>query len=936
LERHLLLRVCAASLLGFGLSVAQAGINQWTTRGPPGGVFMDLEASPTNGNVFYAAYGQSFFRAADGNGRTWTEHPFDGQVNDIAVDPGDGDRLLVAVLQSGLFRSLDGGRTFTKIAPDPAIWAAAIGPNNVMYYATPNTFHRSTNGGDSFGAPVAINSTMSQIVVAATDANSVVGRRGPFFMRSTDGGANWSEAPITSTSDDIFSLERLASGTLIAALQSGLYSSTDNGANWTLRLPGFTWSVVAERYSPDALLAARPGPNVLMRSTDGGVTWQGFGAPPLGSIRRAVASSAAPNRLVVANDRGVQSSGSGGDSWSYASEGLVASGLQSMATTVAGDSRVYIYTVGASLFSTGTGLAAAGGGTWQRLTALDNEPPAQGTLAVKPGAPQSVYLALFGRGVYRSVNGGGDWTQPNADLAGFAVDSLGFDPVDPSIMYAAVAAGAATPPSSFYRSSNGGASWSPRSVDLPQVHAFRMAVDPANGARIFLAGYQGFFPAGVGGLYFSSNAGINWNRIGFAGQDVNDVAIDPSDSNRVYAATATGLHVSTDGGTVFLRNDPHSIVTTQPARRIVIDPAIPTTIYTATLDIFSTPQPSSFVLRSVDRGQTWETLRSGADAPGFFVGQLTLDPQMSSLIYIDTGLRGVAAYEIVNDLAITISGHSGVRPTGAPSTFQMRGENLGDLAATDVRLSATLPAGLTNVSATSDRGSCTVAGVIVTCIVPVLRPSQVANAEVTYTPPVTMALDMQAAISAHERDTTGADNSAAATATTGEVADLRVAGTPSATPVKPGTRVIYTVTVTNGGPIDSSSSVLTFSPGNGLTLGAAPAGCIAASSAMICEVGALANGAARSFQIPATVQGLEFILSRISIAGAPTAVDPNTTNNNNTIAIYSTRDSDLVGGGGGGSTEWMTLLALSVFLRRTVAARRGSNRATERDCATGP
>ena len=105
--------------------------------------------------MFYAAYGRSFHRSSDG-GVTWSDRPFDGQVNDIAVDPADGNRVLVAVLEAGLFRSLDGGQTFSKIAPDVSIWAAAVGRNNVMYYATQTTFHRSTNGGDSFGAPVAV------------------------------------------------------------------------------------------------------------------------------------------------------------------------------------------------------------------------------------------------------------------------------------------------------------------------------------------------------------------------------------------------------------------------------------------------------------------------------------------------------------------------------------------------------------------------------------------------------------------------------------------------------------------------------------------------------------------------------------------------------------------------------------------------------------
>lgn len=917
MERHLLVRMLMASLFCIGPCIAQAGINQWTIKGPPGGLYRDLEASSTDGNVFYTAYGRSFYRSTDG-GVTWIEHPFTGFVNDIAVDPADGNRLLVAAQLDGLFRSLDGGQTFTKIAPDAQIWATAIGPNNVMYYSTSDEFRRSTDGGDSFGAPVPVIATIAQIVVSPTDANSVVARRGSLFLRSSDGGATWSQAPITTTGDGIFGLERLPNGNLVAALESGLYSSTDNGANWTQRLPGFTWSITIDRSAPNTLIAARSGPAVLVRSSDGGITWSFFGGPPLGDIRRAVLSRTSANRLLVANDRGLQRSTDGAATWSYVAGAPVASGLTSMATTVAPNSRVYAHTNAASLFS------GANDPAWDRLDALDNESPAQGTLAVKPGAPLSVYLALFNQGVYRSVDGGRNWTRPNnRDLAGFAVDSIGFDPVDPSTLYAAVATGADTPPSSFYRSSDGGISWSPRSIDLPVVHAFRMAVDPANGARIFLAGFQGFFPAGAGGLYLSTNAGVNWNRIGFAGQDVNDVAIDPTDSNRVYAATAAGLQVSTNGGASFVRNDAHSNVTLQPARRIVIDPAIPTTIYSATLDVCCEPR-SSFVLRSVDRGQTWETLRSGADAPTFLTGQLTLDPNVPSLIYADTGEHGIAAYEIVNDLAVTISGHSGLRPTGVPSTFQMRGEHLGALAATGVRLVATLPAGLTNVAATSDRGTCAVAGAVVTCSVPVLRPSQIVNAEVTYTPPSAMALDVLAAITAQERDTTTANSSAAASAVTGEVADLRVTVAASATSVTRGGNVTYTVQVANAGPIDSSSSVLTFAPGNGLTLGAAPSGCTAANGAMTCTLGVLANGATQSFQFTATAQGSGSLGATAAIAGATTAADPNGTNNTTTVTIASADPSSRGGGGGGGSLEWMTLLALSVFLRRTAAARRYS------------
>jgi uncharacterized repeat protein (TIGR01451 family) len=254
--------------------------------------------------------------------------------------------------------------------------------------------------------------------------------------------------------------------------------------------------------------------------------------------------------------------------------------------------------------------------------------------------------------------------------------------------------------------------------------------------------------------------------------------------------------------------------------------------------------------------------------------------------------------------------------------FQMRGEHLGALAATGVRLVATLPAGLTNVAATSDRGTCAVAGITVTCSIPVLRPAQIVNVEVTYRPPVAMALEVQASIEAHERDTTTANSFTTATATTGEVADLRVTTTASATSVTPGTNVTYTVQVTNAGPIDSSSSVLTFTAGNGLTLGAAPSGCAAANGTMTCILGRLANGATQSFQFPATAQGTGALVATAAIAGAANAADPNGANNSATATIAAAQvSSGGGGGGGGGSMEWMTLLALSAFLRKTAAAR---------------
>ena len=125
----------------------------------------------------------------------------------------------------------------------------------------------------------------------------------------------------------------------------------------------------------------------------------------------------------------------------------------------------------------------------------------------------------------------------------------------------------------------------------------------------------------------------------------------------------------------------------------------------------------------------------------------------------------------------------------------------------------------------------------------------------------------------------------------------------------------YTVQVSNAGPIDSSSSLLTFTPGNGLSLGAAPSGCTAGSGATTCNLGSLVNGASRSFQFPATAQAAGSLVATATVAGATTAADPNGTNDNATATIASNQPPTGGGGsGGGGSTEWMTLLMLGLFL----------------------
>jgi uncharacterized repeat protein (TIGR01451 family) len=898
----------------------QAGENTWTVSGPPGGYFRDLEASPTDPKVFYAAYGRSFFHTSDG-AATWQAREFVHEVVDIAVDPTDGTRVYVAALEDGLYRSEDGGLTFTQIAPgDTLMWAVGVGgaDGKTVYYATGNgSFYQSTDRGQTFVSRPLTALGISQIRVEGANGLSILAVRGNVLAQSQDGGASWSEAPVDGT-NFIQSITRLGSGTLVATTQGGVFTSSD-GVAWTRSLTGTFYAAAADPANPAGVIVANYGGGRLYRNTNNGdpASWTSFGTPPpLGTPSREIVTSGPSSELILANTQGVQVSLDGGTTWQDASSGLNASDSTRMASTVGANARVYAYTDSAypvGLFSTSTDNG------WLRLNlngAQALSPSVefgQATLAVKPGAPLTLYIGAFNAGMFRTDDGGATWSGPGTGLNGLSPNAIAFDPVDSNIMYASVSQGSQTPAAALYRSTDGGATWSPRSADLPNAYGLRLAVQPADGTHMFLATTTGL--AGErAGLYGSTDAGVHWSLVALGGQTVHDVALDPADSNRVYAAAdASGLNVSSDGGVTFTPNAALTAITRNPVVAVTLDPVISTTIYVATVDpgVPGTVPQSSYILRSVDRGQTWETLRSATDQPTWFVSDLMLDPNVPSLLYAGTGGRGIGAFEIVNDLAVSISGHSGVKPEGLPATFDVSVQNNGGLSATGVHVAVQLPTGLTNVSATVPTGNCTTGINGLACDVAVIGAGQSSVVHVTYTPPGVMDLPVSATVSAHERDNVATNNSAQASASSGEVVDLRVSASSSAPSPAVGDTFTYTVQVSNAGPLASSSATLTFAPASGVSLaGTAPSGCSVSNGAATCTLASLAVGASQTFAFSATANAAGRSVATATVAPARNATDADQSNNSSqatvTVSAAASHSS-----GGGGALDALMLLAMA-------------------------
>ena len=244
---------------------AIAGQNNWTPLGPS-----------------VVARGQTVNRAA-----------IAGRVSGIAIAPG-GSRLYVATANGGVWRSDDGGHSWTSTMDgfdqDPENFATtslACGAVAIDR-ANPDRVYVGTGEGDT-------DALFTVRVVGALPAYRGIGP-----IRSDDGGVTWHNEPSTPSLAG-FSFFQIAVDPAdpdhcVAATTNGLYERVPSGSGftWTRRRTGTHTSVVVTRASGTTTwFAATQGDRVYNSST--GTSWTALGTGfPTGGIGR-IALGAQPD-----------------------------------------------------------------------------------------------------------------------------------------------------------------------------------------------------------------------------------------------------------------------------------------------------------------------------------------------------------------------------------------------------------------------------------------------------------------------------------------------------------------------------------------------------------------------------------------------------------------------------------------------------------------
>jgi photosystem II stability/assembly factor-like uncharacterized protein len=475
-----------------------------------------------------------------------------GRSNGVTGVPGQPNTFYFGSVGGGVWKSENSGRTWTPIfdsQPVPSIGAIAVAPSNtnVLYVGTGesdmrsqisfgNGVYKSTDAGKTW-IHVGLDNTrqIGRILVDPRNADVVfVAALGHAYganpergvYRSNDGGASWKKV--------LFKNEDVGAIDLAFDPQN---SRTIYAALWNTRRP--PWSIYPPSYGPGS---------GIFKSTDGGDTWQqltaGLPSERVGRIGIAVAPSNSNSvfAIVDAKEGGLYRSDDAGASWHKTS----------------GDHRVW-------------------GRGWYFCHVV-----------VDPKDSETVYVS--NTSLYRSMDGGKNWTSIRGAPGGDDYHQLWIYPDDPKRMVLASDQGTIV-------TEDGAATWSSW-YNQPTAQLYHVAADYrfpywATGAQQD-SGAVGV-PERSGHTEISMH---DWTGI-CAGEEAGYTAPDPLHPEILFGDDVTKCNVITGE----LRNVSPELSRKGPFRRtwtlpLVFSEADPHALY------FS----DQFLFRTLDGGSSWDQI----------------------------------------------------------------------------------------------------------------------------------------------------------------------------------------------------------------------------------------------------------------------------------------------------------------------------------------
>ncbi|MBI3653193.1 MAG: hypothetical protein HY231_19370 [Acidobacteria bacterium] len=575
--------------LGSGiLKSTDAGLT-WTRVNnatlPSPGNDAKLEIDPTNPNKLYLAQyarlletrrvSSGFFTSSDG-GVNWSQKIV-GLPRDVVLDVNNPNNVTVGMARvdappntpAGVYRSTDGGDTFTIIFTSPYDNLLTRDMRLAVTPADPLRLYLYTGGSSSGVSDV-------RVYVSTDSGQSWTNRGGGTTIDPNQFGYNTYIYADPTNADMVYVGSR------------DIFKSTDGGASFTNKTKNFVGSGSRWSYAPGGS-NAHPDQH-------------GFALMPDN-----------PNQLYVTNDGGFYTSTNGGDSFTSRNSSLNLTMFVSLAVHPFNAAIAYGGTQ-----DNGTQRRLANSSQWEEFATGDG-----GKVVINPRDPSNVFTtyvrgtifrffddsATYDRqiasngtflepessaariafyapftgngadstlyfGSYRlfiSTDLGTSWnlatgtldltkgiTQSGADL----LTAIGVGPANVNVIYTGSRQGR------VMNSTDGGKNWTDITSGLPDRSVTNIRVDPEDSAIAYIT-FSGF---NTSHIFKTINGGANWSNISGNLPDIpaNDLLLDPFTPTTLYAATDIGVFISSDSGTTwqsFNNGLPPVIVTSFAAQK---------------------------------------------------------------------------------------------------------------------------------------------------------------------------------------------------------------------------------------------------------------------------------------------------------------------------------------------------------------------------------
>ena len=374
----------------------------------------------------------------------------------------------------------------------------------------------------------------------------------------------------------------------------GMVKSTDGGNTWQQAGPKISGNIAHVAVHPVngqiVLAATKSG---LFRSSNGGNTWTKVIAGNTNDVDFHPVDPSIVFGCVAG--KGVYRSTDAGVTWTQLNNGIPTTKIRRLELDICRNQPQFIYAVmvqqsGGKL--KGVYRSTDTGDSWTLQANTPNFFGSQGwydiTIAVKPDDPKIVLIG--GIGLYRSSDYGVTWKS----VRYLHVDqhALAWDPVNTNRVLAGNDGG-------VYRSTNAGQSWVSRNGNLPITQYYAFDVDRKNASLIYGGTQDNGTHRGSGGL-------VNWSHV--VGGDGGYANIDYLDSRYVYAEYQRGSHVrSTNGGVTFKYANNGLVGSGLWVTPVAMDPVDPRILYTAT---------RRQLYKTVNRAQQWFVYNGNMDSTG--------------------------------------------------------------------------------------------------------------------------------------------------------------------------------------------------------------------------------------------------------------------------------------------------------------------------------